>query len=210
MSRLSYIITGTGRCGTAFMAQTFTSAGVNCSHERVFSYTGIRTELIVREKLQGESSWCVVPFMFRDAVRESTIIHIVRHPMKVIISLMASDYYQNPPRPWDRFLYKWLPELERKETPLKKAMHQYVNWNVWIERQCTGREVFRHRIEDPASNLFSRLGLMVTPTFNEPSYNTSRGRANAIYRDELRFADLPAGNDKQAIRTLAGRYGYEL
>lgn len=38
---LKYLITGTGRCGTVFLARFLTSAGIFCGHETIFDYQGI-------------------------------------------------------------------------------------------------------------------------------------------------------------------------
>lgn len=37
-----YLVTGTGRCGTVYMARLLTSLGIPCGHESVFDYRGIR------------------------------------------------------------------------------------------------------------------------------------------------------------------------
>ena len=39
--KIKHIITGTGRCGTVFMARFFTSIGVLCGHETIFDYKGL-------------------------------------------------------------------------------------------------------------------------------------------------------------------------
>lgn len=41
MKTLSYIVTGTGRSGTCFMARFLTSLGIPCGHESIFDYGGI-------------------------------------------------------------------------------------------------------------------------------------------------------------------------
>lgn len=49
---LKYLITGTGRCGTVFMARLLTSAGIPCGHESVFSCEGID---LAKKRLRGEA-----------------------------------------------------------------------------------------------------------------------------------------------------------
>lgn len=39
--KLRYLVTGTGRCGTVFMARLLTNCGVSCCHEGIFDWQGI-------------------------------------------------------------------------------------------------------------------------------------------------------------------------
>ena len=39
--KLKYVITGTGRCGTVFMARFLTSLGIPCGHESIFGHEGL-------------------------------------------------------------------------------------------------------------------------------------------------------------------------
>jgi hypothetical protein len=41
MIEIKYLITGTGRCGTVYMAKAFTKSGISCSHEAVFTEYGL-------------------------------------------------------------------------------------------------------------------------------------------------------------------------
>ena len=44
-------MTGTGRCGTTYMARLLTSLGIMCGHEAIFNYDGI---LKANLRLQGK------------------------------------------------------------------------------------------------------------------------------------------------------------
>jgi hypothetical protein len=50
--RLHYLITGTGRCGTVYLARLLTSAGIPCGHESFFDYEGLEGAL---GRLRGEA-----------------------------------------------------------------------------------------------------------------------------------------------------------
>lgn len=41
MKKIDYIVTGTGRSGTVYMARVLTSSGILCGHETIFDYTGL-------------------------------------------------------------------------------------------------------------------------------------------------------------------------
>lgn len=45
MKQLDYLVVGTGRCGTVYMARLLTSLGIPCGHESVFDYCGFKTAI---------------------------------------------------------------------------------------------------------------------------------------------------------------------
>jgi len=51
MNNLKYLITGTGRSGTVYMARLFTSVGILCGHETIFDNQGID---VAKRRLSGE------------------------------------------------------------------------------------------------------------------------------------------------------------
>ena len=107
------LVTGTGRCGTVFMARLLTSLGVMCGHEAVFDLAGpegarqrldtesIKTSYVStvnalrNEELAGwfdpatvraESSYMAAPFIDGELLRNVPVLHVVRQPMQVISS----------------------------------------------------------------------------------------------------------------------------
>lgn len=50
--KLNYVVVGTGRSGTVFMARLLTSVGIPCSHEMLFDYSGLDKAL---KRMNGES-----------------------------------------------------------------------------------------------------------------------------------------------------------
>jgi len=45
LDKLKYLVVGTGRCGTVYMAKLLTSVGFPCTHEAVFSYDGLNAAI---------------------------------------------------------------------------------------------------------------------------------------------------------------------
>lgn len=41
MRKLDYVVTGTGRCGTVYMAKLLTASGIPCGHETIFGHQGL-------------------------------------------------------------------------------------------------------------------------------------------------------------------------
>ncbi len=138
------------------------------------------------------------------------MIHLVRNPLKVIRSLLAANYYQDPPKAWDRLLVQWLPKLTEKRTKLAKALHHYVHWNLLVESLCRDRQLVRFRIEDDVNDLLKSLGEERVATFEDRDYNTRRHRRPRAYDGCLTVCELPSGEDKNALIDLAERYGYQL
>ena len=77
------LITGTGRCGTGWMARALTAAGAPCGHEAAFT-----------ARRHGdcdwvaESSWLAAPYL--DRLDGVYVVHLVRDPLKTIASRAAT------------------------------------------------------------------------------------------------------------------------
>lgn len=57
--KIKYIVTGTGRCGTVFMARFLTSIGILCGHETIFDYKGLNEAILrTNKEIKLELSKC--------------------------------------------------------------------------------------------------------------------------------------------------------
>lgn len=121
---LKYIITGTGRSGTVFMAKFLTNLGIPCGHECIFNNEPFNQSLIKLyipdkrtlslcsthdlkndqqlecwvdpTKTIAESSYMAVPYLHIPELVNTRIIHIVRNPLKVISSFVKSlNYFEH-------------------------------------------------------------------------------------------------------------------
>lgn len=112
--KLDFLVTGTGRCGTVYMARLLTSLGIMCGHEAIFDYEGIdKAKAIINgefepqtsycsitnllngkeidkwydpSKTRAESSYMAAPFLQHELLKDTKIIHVVRDPLKVLSS----------------------------------------------------------------------------------------------------------------------------
>jgi len=178
---LDYIITGTGRCGTLFVANFLTSAGIVCTHEAVFTPMGLEFALDVlsgREQAisssisRGEnlsdyemdsfadSSYMSAPFLGQF---NSKVIHLVRNPYKVISSFLGLGYFSNPfpSAPGDSaiyedFIYRNLPAMSEDIPQLDRACLYWILWNELIE--SSGKVSHMQRIEGSFDGLCDFLG----------------------------------------------------
>jgi hypothetical protein len=123
--KLKYLVTGTGRCGTVYMARLLTTLGVNCGHEAIFSHLGIETAKkmlegdesqittskcstfnhVTKEKIPtwfqpinilAESSYMAAPFLDDPILDGVKVVHLVRNPLKVLSSWVIDIQFFNP------------------------------------------------------------------------------------------------------------------
>lgn len=118
MKKLDYLVVGTGRCGTVYLARLLTSLGVPCGHECCFDWRGfdyakakldglipIETSECSQVKFEdgihipvakwldesaivAESSYMAAPFIQSEIFKDTKIIHVVRNPVRVINSFV--------------------------------------------------------------------------------------------------------------------------
>lgn len=81
------LITGTGRCGTGWMARALTAAGAPCGHEAAFTARGHGDCDWV-----AESSWLAAPYL--DRLDGVYVVHLVRDPLKTIASRAATPTFR--------------------------------------------------------------------------------------------------------------------
>jgi hypothetical protein len=177
--KLNYLVTGTGRSGTVFMARLLTSIGIPCSHEAIFDYKGYKCAIdrlngvyplelswVSRAKydrgkwqeldpwlpdlqsVQAESSYMVAPFLAEPELQGTTIIHVVRDPIKVIHSFCHYvGYFKGTisETSYEQFIYHHVPELKMDMPQYDRACLFWVRWNQMVESH---KPAYRHRIED--------------------------------------------------------------
>lgn len=238
---LKYLVTGTGRCGTVYLARVLTSVGVPCGHESIFDYKGWdaaaakiegRQELGLslcsqiklvsgqfvespiwlpdRTKVEAESSYLAAPFLERLPATE--MIHVVRHPIKVVNSFCNYiNYFAVLPAPteYEAFIYANIPELTNKNlTTYERACLYYVRWNQMIEAKLANRRSLFHRVEDRIEvvlKFIGRAGVDFKTVFADRSVNTFRKPGH-----KFSIHDLPAGEVRKEFVAMGERYGYNM
>lgn len=202
------LVTGTGRCGTGYVAQVLTSVGVPCSHEGLFHPFHDPLAAVAERQAnpwwnwQASSSWLAAPFLGRPELDGVTVVHLVRHPKRVIDSMTYMQLVANPPGAYRAFRLKHLPEL-RGLPPVEYAAATYVKWNRMIEPHAD----LRWRIEDSTLALLDWLGIdwHGKDVYGNKHYNT-RG-----HWGEGKGADLDGLPEplRSELKEIAREYGYE-
>lgn len=231
MKELQYVVTGTGRSGTVYMAKLLTSMGVPCGHECVFNRFGvenaqhllenpekIRTSLVSGDSwlpdgndIVADSSYMAAPYLDEAFLAETDVIHAVRHPLRVISSFVKDLGYfwgTTVKSSYETFIYGGIPELYQEMRPIERACIFYVRWNLRIERAMMHRpnDYFRFRVEDPVDALLERLGK------EKPADLFNNRKANTMQKGKKPFLlkDIPDGEAKDEFVEMGLRYGYDM
>lgn len=200
---LKFLVTGTPRSGTMYMSKLLTSLGVPCGHEQVFTASGIIEQDVV---MVAESSWMAVPFLNNPFLYNATIIHVVRHPIQVISSIINSLYFFNRSYPKNEFetvAYKFTPDLIVNDNQVARACLFYVHWNEIVEPIAH----FRYHVEDEVSDLMSFL--KITNTKNDYFKDRKCNNMNKGHLSESAIMQIPA-DLKNKLFNLMDRYGYRM
>lgn len=208
---LKYVITGTGRCGTGFIARYLTSAGVTCGHERFFSTGGAKQaeiNALYLHHLQGESSWLAAPYLGHFLLVDAKIIHLVRHPRKVIKSALKVGSLGTILGEYSKFNFRHMPVLSEYENRTTQVAYRYVLWNRLIEEKCRGRNYIFWRIEDDPLDLLKLLEIEVDnkeELFSDTEYNTKYENWGAPFN----IKEIQDEKVKNLLLSMCAEYGYD-
>jgi hypothetical protein len=230
--KLKIIVTGTGRCGTNFMANMLTSMGLPCGHEAIFGPEGIERAIDTIEgrrspknskiskigtilsdegRLVGDSSFMAAPFLEQF---DSVVIHLVRNPTDVVASLMGSGFrnflgakpshFDDMPDHFihEKFIYDHLPDLEAEMSQLDRACLFYLRWNEMIE--ASGKVDMRHRVEDSPEKIKKFLGFS-GECYSDANCNSfAHNKKRKISQNQIEDPEI-----KRQFRDMMQRYGYK-
>lgn len=230
MIDLKYIVTGTGRCGTLYIANVLTSMGVTCSHEAIFTTKEIEYAFQVLQKKQplissnisrgdnlsdfefnfvADSSYMATPFLNK---LDCGVIHLVRNPFKVIGSMigeMFDNFKECEPRMLENpqhfehesFIYRHVPALyDDSLTQVDRACLFYVSWNRMIE-EC-GRIIIFHRIEDEIEKIKKFFN------YNGNIYSNKKCNSYNSTSKKWNLRDIKNEKIKKDLIEIMKKYGY--
>lgn len=235
MINLKYLVVGTGRCGSVFMARLLTSLNIPCSHEAIFNYQGLN---YAKEVLNGnyplknshcstydilnlkkidkwlhsnviaESSYMAAPFLKDDILKNTKIIHIVRNPLKVISSHVKDINFFEPHKKhnlWLDYVLSEVPELNSIENTIEKACYFYTHWNNMIEANIVNHINIRHNTENCCTPELLDF-LEVKNPINEFKNNQINSWKKRT--EDLTLNDIPDGSIRNDFIAIGEKYGY--
>lgn len=194
MVRPRLIVTGTGRCGTTWMARALKQAGVPATHEKVFRWTWKDREWV------AECSWLAAAYL---PIPGAYVVHLVRHPLDTIASFAERDTFRDEatggrgnPRN-GRWAAKHCPEIAEGRTPLERAALHWVHWNRLAGKHANERI----RIEDVDAETVTRIARIVNPGAELTDLPVREGAAHP----PVTWADV---EHIDGLTALAREYGY--
>ena len=239
MIDLKYVVVGTGRCGTVYMARLLTSLGINCSHEAIFNYRGIdfatrvlngdeplensfcsthdilKNEQKIDDWLFGdivaESSYMAAPFLDYHLFNNVKIIHVVRSPMKVISSFVKDiGFFEK-----DCELYKewrdfvWLHLPELNH--INNAIERACYYYVQWNKMIQSKSVGREYIRYKVDGKsLNKLIQFVGSTNCENLFSDKNINSWKKRQDDITFDDIPEGSIKEQVRSISNEYYYDV
>lgn len=236
--RLQYLITGTGRCGTTYMARLLTSLGYMCGHESIFTTYGINAaenkiyfqepietsvcstkNLIVNEpyedwfdpnSVKAESSYMAAPFLTEKFLKSTKIIHLVRNPLNVLSSFLYDVKF---------FDYEE-NNMDKYKNFVLKYLPEITSIENHVERACYYYICWNQMIEKSKYTKKYLLHKVENQCNDElcdflgiamPDNFFSDSSMNSWKRDRennLTLDDIPNGLIKQDFIKLMSNYGY--
>lgn len=223
---IKLLVTGTGRCGTVFMARFLTLCGIPCGHESIFDLAPrniiekrLRKEIPPTiskisdskrwlknlEDIQADSSYMAVPHL--DMI-DVPLIHVVRDPL-LVISSFVKDFnyfkrleYNEFNLNYENWIFEQIPHLNDIKDPIERCCEFYCQWNSKIE-QYNNKYYFK-RIEDPIDkDLFDFLGIPEIEINLPNNINSIRRR-----KEDITIDDIPNGEIKDKLLQMRSNYGY--
>jgi hypothetical protein len=239
MPKIDYLVTGTGRCGSVYMARLLTSLGIPCSHEAIFNPGGIdrarrvmngsepvtnshcsRYDLITKKPIEdwvdttnicAESSYMAAPFLDDDMFSKSKIIHAVRNPMKVISSHIKDINFFEPG-----------PEIELWSNFVLKHMPSLNEISNTLEKACFFYINWNMMIEKQSTQKpyllhkvenecnESLLQFLGVPNCGDKAFKNTKINSWKTRQSDICLEEIPDGSIKKDLIKIATRYGYNI
>ena len=213
---MRFLVVGTGRCGTTWLSEVLTAAGVPTGHEDVFTAVGIRDmwcwlgEDGKVHSLAGDVSLYAVPFLRE---WDGPVLHMVRHPLDCIGSLAGwrLPSFPNTQGEGGQLVNAHLPWTCSDQ--ITASARYWHDWNVMAER---GADYLRFRVEDATptflADLMRRYGHDVDVEALElavAARSAADYRIDSLAPIKLGWPDIPE-TERRRVRLLAERYGYDV
>lgn len=176
---IDFVITGTGRSGTKWVAEALTAGGVPCAHEHACSSwtDDYSDDQVWRDAPSGvgESSWQAAPFVGEMRASGVLAVHLVRHPVEVASSMIANRMLvpgEDGILPWHRFITEHIGDWIWRLHPHDRALQFWIDWNLLVKQADLRWEVPVGAVDvSTLANLLGRpidthLAFRVPPTVN--------------------------------------------
>ncbi len=208
-----FVITGTGRSGTRYMSVLLTQMGIRTGHQSVFHANCLSDEFTPEwGHYKGDSSGLAAPHLLSLPPDDTLIIHLTRHPSKVMHSLIEQRHLPGQDSNESIRVYdKYCPGAISIKNVYRRAAYFWVQWNKIVEQTNEMPYFIHHRIEDHPMPIVRHIAnhidwdhiLRPEVVLDVPKDIGTAGRKGKISLNTIKG---PVGRD---IREMAERYGYE-
>jgi hypothetical protein len=199
-NELKIVATGTGRCGTTYVAKLLTSLGINCGHESVFDYSNdeiIKKRIVDKnyrtlskvsqidndnwinpKTITADSSYMAAPYLDWPELKKVKVIHVIRNPLNVIRSFVLDFKYFNKNMPDKKNIFNELGFEEK----IWKILPELSTIQNKFERGCYFYIYWNKMIEEKIQNKKSIR-------INIEDKNKVNKIANFINKPEITFME---------------------
>lgn len=191
------VVLSAGRSGSGYIAQVLTRAGLPCGHEAYYNLTSIH-----ETDRPAESSWLALPRLEEGALGGVPAVHQVRHPLKVLSSLMNGVLLRTRGQPYRRFREEHTGDPAPPYTApasdwLAWFARHLLEWNQRCQRVALERGGFTYRVEavttEHVLGMFELAGERPDPGRIRRAVRHTPNRVNQHGRGpEITWSDLPA------------------
>jgi hypothetical protein len=232
---LDFLVTGTGRCGTTYMARLLTNLGIMCGHESIFNYDGIlkansrlqgkipiktshvsSNDIIENKKIEdwfdaskikAESSYLAAPFLDSKILQETKIIHVIRNPLDVLSShiIDVKFFKEDLNDPYQDFVFSAMPDLLSIDNEIERGCYYYLNWNKMIEKKSIAKNYLLHKVEKGCTDELKNF--LGIKKDSQIDLNKKINSWNKGRKD-LTLNDIPEGKIKNDYIKIGIKYGY--
>jgi len=207
---IDFVVTGTPRSGTKYLARVLSSCGIDCGHEKRFNpWEAVWSEPRRDDRPFGDSSWLVVPFL--DQLPATTkLLHVVREPLKAINSIIGTGHFEwASDYTWFLLKHAGLTYSTDPEQVKVNAQRFWVTWNTRIEN--SGRVALRFQVEE-TEQVYREIIEILDPS-QQPHLERLGEVLDSIPTDVNKRSHVcgPVLTESDLIpecRQLARRYGY--
>lgn len=199
------IITGTKRAGTTYVSSLITASGYWCSHERVFKCE--RKFRMNRSTI--EASWVAAAFL---KGLDAHIIHQVRHPLLVVVSLIARGDFKSHKHASIDWPRRICPDAFRSgDKQLALCLRFWLEWNRMVSKFSDHTWRFDDLRNERVAKVLSSYGRPVTADRVALGASVLPNRINTSMHklNPLSWRDIPNTPLKREVIDDARRYGYD-
>jgi len=236
--KLKYLVTGTGRCGTVYMARLLSSLGIMCGHESIFTFDGLSQaknrllgksritlsgcciyDIKKKEKIASDwfkpkdiiadSSYLAAPFLKEEILKDTKIIHLVRNPIKVISSQVLDAHFFKFPNQKQLLWQEFVLIHFPELADIKDQIERACYFYVvWNNLIANSKESFFHRVEDGLTD--DLCGFLDIKKKQIETLLSCETNSWGIRKRDLSYDEIPSGKIKNAFIEQVYKYGYKV